>query len=707
MKKLFNIRPLPTITLAFVAGILIAGFGGKVAVAVVAVIALMLLCLAIFYSKIKRRTLLALSCVAICLSMTITYFCINPTSQPIEGQGLAVSGRISTDNNFDADGKIILDDYCQLVLEDVSIGEAEKQGKILLRFTLPPDVQLYLGDRVELTADVYPYRAAITDSYSMSRFNDDFRYKAYYCDGSLSVVSNNLKLYEKIQLFFKSSLNNCCNSDTAEFIFSMTFGNSNSLDADIVNSFRATGTAHLFAVSGLHVGIIAAAIMLIVSKIPIHKIFKSSICIGFLIFFCYLTGWSPSTLRATLMIAIGLVATSFGWRNDFMSTVSLGALILLIIRPLWLFDLGFLMSFGAVVGIMTLYAPLSRLLCKINKTIGSLLALTIAVNVGLLPITMMYFGQISLICIVANLVVLPIISVLFPVMLLLTVMAGFFAPFKLLASFVALAFNGIISFVKLSAACQALILDFSSAWYVFAPYFAFLFFISDYCLAEQKPKIVLISVMAAVCFINSIINVVDSKGYRATIDTFDDGSNAYALVTTKDGYAVLLVKGQLSSYGRELVDKYYCLRRLDNIDAVVITQPSSYTSSNANYLTYCMQYWQCDNLHLFGDGTFFAIDDVNLSGCGYYGDVFVDVSEPYTSSICIGQIRITATTLSTYDGFSQILLDPPSDYVASDGQYCVGGDGYVKGMKNYVSSQFTFRIKNDNIIKDYTWGFVG
>ena len=77
MKKLFNVRPLPTIGVAVVVGILVVGFGGKIATTVFAVLAVMTLCLAIFYTRFKRRALLATVAIIGCISMTITWFSIN------------------------------------------------------------------------------------------------------------------------------------------------------------------------------------------------------------------------------------------------------------------------------------------------------------------------------------------------------------------------------------------------------------------------------------------------------------------------------------------------------------------------------------------------------------------------------------------------------------------------------------------------------
>ncbi|MGN0788874.1 MAG: ComEC/Rec2 family competence protein [Christensenellales bacterium] len=709
MKKLFNVRPLPTIGVAVVLGILVVGFGGKIATAVFAVLAVMMLGLAIFYTRLKRRALLATVAIIGCVSMTITWFCINSSTQPIEGQGLQVCGRICADNDFAPDGSIIFADKRQIVLDDVSIDGNDKSGKVIVRFDLSPDVTLRLGDEISFYADVYPFRAVLTDSSSMSYYNDGVRYKAYYSTlpyNQIFVSANRQKTYEKIQLKCKSVLYSACNDDTAEFIFAMTFGNSGNLDQAIVDSFRATGTAHLFAVSGLHVGIIAGSIMLLLSRVPIHKLLKSAICIGFLTFFCYLTGWSPSALRATTMIAVGLVASSLGYRNDVLSTVSLAAIILLLFRPLWLFDLGFLMSFGAVFGIITLSRPLTRAFGRLGKTIGTSLAVTIAAILGLLPITLTYFGQISLIGVVANLMILPVVAIVYPLALLLMILTMILTPMQLLLSMVAVVFNGIISFVKLCAQVNIMVVDLSSAWYVTLPYFAFLFFVSDYCLVEMRPKNILVSILAATCIVNSVFGVVDAGLYQATIDVFGDGYTSIALVTDNRGTAVLLIEGTMDKDCRELVDRYCDCRRLNGIDCVAIADADSFSEYSAAYLVQCMEYWQCDKICLYGGSNFYRFDVTESDSCRI-GSIFVDVSRPRFAQAVVDGVKVSLSTTNLVDAEADIVVDPPADYALAQGQYGVSDYGYVKGMKNYLPSQFTFRIKNANIIKDYTWGFIG
>ena len=199
MKKLFNVRPLPTIGVAVVVAILVVGFGGKIATAVFAVLAVMALGLAFFYTRIKRRALLAVVAIVGCLAITTTWFSIN-SETTIQGENLQVSGRICADNDFAPDGTIV-EGKLQLILDDVVIEGKERGGKMVLRLDALPTTSINLGDVFAFQADVYPFRAVLTDSYSMSCFNDDVRYTAYFAqdfDGRVVVSDNYLKTFEKI-----------------------------------------------------------------------------------------------------------------------------------------------------------------------------------------------------------------------------------------------------------------------------------------------------------------------------------------------------------------------------------------------------------------------------------------------------------------------------------------------------------------------------
>ncbi|MGN0797838.1 MAG: hypothetical protein ACI4M5_06465 [Christensenellales bacterium] len=178
------------------------------------------------------------------------------------------------------------------------------------------------------------------------------------------------------------------------------------------------------------------------------------------------------------------------------------------------------------------------------------------------------------------------------------------------------------------------------------------------------------------------------------------------LVSDNQGTTVLLIEGRMNKDCRELVDRYLDCRRLHDIDVVAIANVGEFSAVSADYLVRCMQSWQCDTLCLYGAVNFFGYD-VSESDTRQFGSIFVDVSQPQFVEATVDGVKISLSNTNTVNKEADIVVDPPTGYAFAQGKYGVSDEGYVKGMKNYLPSQFTFRIKNANIIKDYTWGFIG
>ena len=124
--------------------------------------------------------------------------------------------------------------------------------------------------------------------------------------------------------------------------------------------FVQTGTAHILAISGLHIGVVAAIFLLLVKFIPIGGKCQSAGVIGLLMFYAFLTGGRPSVVRATIMMIVFLASFIVEKERDVLNTLSLSAMIILVYNPLNLFDIGFQLSFVCVLSIIFLNSQLNR-----------------------------------------------------------------------------------------------------------------------------------------------------------------------------------------------------------------------------------------------------------------------------------------------------------------------------------------------------------
>ncbi|PCJ62799.1 MAG: hypothetical protein COA58_16695 [Bacteroidetes bacterium] len=198
----------------------------------------------------------------------------------------------------------------------------------------------------------------------------------------------------------------------------IVFGYREDLDEDWMRAFSKTGTIHVLAVSGLHIGIIY---ILLSSLIGLGRsrgkwlIVKSIVVIVSLFIYCLVTGFAPSVSRAALMFGIVICGNAWNRNSNIYNTLTFAAFVLLVFNPLNLYNVGFQFSFLAVIGIVfykdyfSSFWPQSSWLG--NKVI-SLLSVSVAAQITTFPIGLYYFHQYPNLFMFSNLIVIPFITVI-------------------------------------------------------------------------------------------------------------------------------------------------------------------------------------------------------------------------------------------------------------------------------------------------------
>lgn len=195
----------------------------------------------------------------------------------------------------------------------------------------------------------------------------------------------------------------------SETLKGLVLGDTSGVDEDWLEAFRRAGTAHMFAVSGLHVGSIAAMM------IGLARLLGAARWVGFLLaaasalLMVPFIGASPSIVRAAVMIVMVITGQWIGRGRDQWQVLALAAVAILALNPFALFDVGFQLSFGAVAGIVALVSPLKRLLRRLPAGFRSNMAVSIAASLGTAPISLAVFGRTSLVAPMANLLVVPLL----------------------------------------------------------------------------------------------------------------------------------------------------------------------------------------------------------------------------------------------------------------------------------------------------------
>ena len=220
-----------------------------------------------------------------------------------------------------------------------------------------------------------------------------------------SIVYCALRWLIKQRFLFMDTLG----KDARGLVSGILFGDTSLLEEDVFEDFQNNGTAHVLAVSGLHVGILYAMYKKVFGS---RQTFWSVLFLTVLLF-CYgtLSMWSPSMCRASLMIGLHELARLLDLRYDMTTGLSTVALVFILVNPYSIFSAGFQMSFLAIASICFL----TRIL---PKWIPDSMTAGIAVNMGLFFYQVFQFNYVSFVSIFVNIPIIYLTGILVPVSLL-------------------------------------------------------------------------------------------------------------------------------------------------------------------------------------------------------------------------------------------------------------------------------------------------
>jgi len=198
----------------------------------------------------------------------------------------------------------------------------------------------------------------------------------------------------------------------------LILGQDDAIDQEVISAYAASGALHVLSVSGLHVGIIYVAINFLLSfldKKRKTKIGKSILIILFLWFYALLTGLSPSVLRSATMLSFIVVGSLKRHYTQLFNTLAASAFFLLCFDPFLIMQVGFQLSYTAVLGIILLYQNILNWFDPpgwLLRQIWSITAVSLAAQIATFPLGFLYFNQFPVYFLLSNLIVIPISTVI-------------------------------------------------------------------------------------------------------------------------------------------------------------------------------------------------------------------------------------------------------------------------------------------------------
>ncbi|WP_250277487.1 DNA internalization-related competence protein ComEC/Rec2 [[Clostridium] colinum] len=313
----------------------------------------------------------------------------------------------------------------KFILKTVSINNKNENLNILVYTDNLNNIKY--GAKISINGTIYyPNKKSNPNSYDeeLNFKINDITYKMY-------AENINILKYNKFKLYLSNLKDNICNIyddilpiTESNILKAMILGEKQFLDNNTIDLYKTSGIYHILAISGLHI----ATLSIFLTKLfkLLYNRFRYILVIIVLIFYCIFTGASLSTVRATIMCITVLIGHMIYRSLDFISSISLSAIILLIKNPYYIFDIGFLYSYTSVFSI----AFLGGRICQLYNLKGIFKSFIISffVCLSIKPITAYYFYNITILDTLLNIIIIPFMSIVIIIGFLTTIIGIFSIP---------------------------------------------------------------------------------------------------------------------------------------------------------------------------------------------------------------------------------------------------------------------------------------
>jgi competence protein ComEC len=233
-------------------------------------------------------------------------------------------------------------------------------------------------------------------------------------------------------------------------IKALILGQRNDISKDVLEEYTNAGAIHILAVSGLHVGIILLILTFLLKpleQLKNGKIIKAFLIVLLLWFFAVIAGLSASVVRAVTMFTAIAIGMTFHRETLIQHTLVSSMFVLLLCKPMFLFDVGFQLSYLAVFSIVTIQPKLYNLWSPawfVTDKFWQLFTVSVSAQLGVLPVSLFYFHQFPGLFMLSNLVIIPFIGII----LMFGIFVIVLALFQILPSFLAELYMFIISLMN-------------------------------------------------------------------------------------------------------------------------------------------------------------------------------------------------------------------------------------------------------------------
>ena len=465
----------------------------------------------------------------------------------VNGGNYVVSGKVTEKHSTDS--------YEYIILDDAQANGQKLDGKVFVNLRSEYGEFCETGYTVEFFAavkqyDVFPYGELNKNA------EDNIKYSCTVSGGLRSEYG--FSLFGSVRSAIRNTLFDNLDKDTASICYAMFTGSTYNVDEISMRNFRFGGIAHIFAVSGLHIGIIFGIVNFLCKKLKFGKVSSTVLSIALIVLYAGICGWNTSSLRAVIMCSAAALCKLFFVKYDGLNSLALSVVILTLINPLSLFSAGFQLSVTAVGGIYCFSGCFRIIFAKIKvpNKISSGICTSFGAQLGTLPILLGNFGYLSGAGLLLNILILPVLSALFSLLFVCTATCSAIpaiAPF--IIPYTALPMQAVLSFLVGTGFEKALIGGFGAGIFIPLWYLSVLFLsdkINFKLLTRILGTICSAAILAAAVLIQTYMPF---PGFKIAVSGGGDGGQV--LIRTARGTVLVVTENANNARLDKTLNKYY------------------------------------------------------------------------------------------------------------------------------------------------------
>lgn len=356
--------------------------------------------------------------------------------------------------------------------------------------------------------------------------------------------------------------------DEAGTLMAMVLGEKYLLGDEINQLYQENGISHILSISGLHISMVGAAIYYLLKKLRLGLVASTILSMGFVYSYGVLTNFSVSTNRAVVMYIVMLVANLIGKTFDMLSALSLSAFLILIQNPMQIFSVGFILSFGAVLGI-ALVLPRLKSLHPTKISVINSIYVSVSAQIFTLPLVLYYFFQLPVYSVLINLLILPFTSLLLITSLVAGVAGIIYIP---LGVFMAGGANYILRLYELicrfGSALPGNLITIGRPGVMQMIIYFLLVFAFIYVAKRYGKKRLLVILVIAIGIL-----IIPNQRQGLSITMLDVGQGEAIFIETDLGTTIMVDGGStdVKQVGKYRIKPYLLYKGIDKLDYAIVT----------------------------------------------------------------------------------------------------------------------------------------